>query len=216
VASTAEYIDADGHIVGGAWVDTVRRQQDTALTPDAIAALMPLTCCVTHGSILARRGVLRVHGYRHEMVPAEDYDLWLRLLPHHRFAKLPDRLYRHRLHERQTGMRARDEQTRKAILAKLKYLRRVCAHLPAEPALAITGSTRGDEYYRVVAPDAGFRAIDQTGDWDVLAVTDFATLDARHGALSRAGFVERIGNCFVSTRHGALGIVPDTHACALG
>jgi hypothetical protein len=31
------------------------------------------------------------------MVPAEDYDLWLRLLPNHRFLKLPERLYRHRL-----------------------------------------------------------------------------------------------------------------------
>jgi glycosyltransferase involved in cell wall biosynthesis len=205
VSSTAEYIDADGRPVASDWVDIVRRQQDTALTPEAIRALMPLTCCITHGSILARADALRrVQGYREDMVPAEDYDLWLRLLPEHQFAKLPERLYRHRLHGGQTGARARDEQTRKAILAKLQFVRRVCPTLPDRPRLAVVGSTRGDRYYRDMAPMAGFDPVDRPDDWDVLAVTDFATIDAQYRQLSIAHGITRIGNCFVSHQRGTI------------
>jgi len=161
VATVAEYIDADGRRVDDEWVRTVRRQQDVALTPEAIRDLMPLTCCVTHGSILARAGALRAAGgYRPAMVPAEDYDLWLRLLPAHRFAKIDEPLYRHRLHPAQSGARARERQTRRAILAKLQHLRRVRPDLPAQPRLAIAGGTRGDALYRAVAPEADFRVLD--------------------------------------------------------
>lgn len=204
VATVAEYIDGDGRVVSNTWVDTVRRQQDVALTPDAIAALMPLTCCVTHGSIVARRGVLLgARGYDADMVPAEDFDLWLRLLPTYRFAKLPERLYRHRLHDGQTGMRRRDEQTKKAVLAKLRYLRRVCPDLPLAATLAVVGSTRGDEYYREMAPHAGFRTVDGGDRWDVLVVTDFSTIDQRYRELcarpgTAASALTLIGNCFVS------------------
>ena len=56
VATAAEYIDGTETRVDDEWVRTVRRQQDIARLPQAIAELMPLTCCVTHGSIVARTG----------------------------------------------------------------------------------------------------------------------------------------------------------------
>ena len=213
VATAAEYIDSNGDIVSSAWVDTVRSQQDVALTAEEIGELMPLTCCITHGSIMARRDLLRAHRYDSTMVPAEDYDLWLRLLPQHRFAKLSDRLYRHRLHQGQSGAQRREEQTRKAILAKLQYIRRVCPDLPPLATLAIVGDTQGDRFYREIARSAGFQVIDDSDAWDVLAVTDFAAIDAQERALCapvesrRSGSarqtrasseIDRIGNCFVS------------------
>ncbi len=204
VSTVAEYIDTGGQVVVNDWVDIVRRQQDAALTHEAIRELMPLTCCVTHGAVLLRRQVLLdAGGYRADMVPAEDYDLWLRLLPRHRFVKLPDRLYRHRLHAGQTGFRARDEQTRKAVLAKLNYVRRVCPRIPDQAALAIVGSTRGDAHYRDAAPLAGFRPVEWPSDWDVLAVTDFATIDAQYRELTREGCIELIGNCFVAVPYAS-------------
>jgi glycosyltransferase involved in cell wall biosynthesis len=176
VATTAEYIDASGSVVDDAWVQTVRRQQDVAQTPDEIADLMVLTCCVTHGSIAARARTLRAAGgYRPDMVPAEDYDLWLRLLPRHRFLKLPDRLYRHRLHDAQSGARRRPQQIHQSIVAKLLYLRRAIPGLPSRPRLAIEGGTRGEAFYRAAAPEAGFDVVSGAG-WDVLAFTDFAHL----------------------------------------
>lgn len=213
VATVADYIGADGRIISSAWVDTVRRQQDVALTHDQICALMPLTCCVTHGSIMARRDVFRSRRYDAAMVPAEDYDLWLRLLPRHRFAKLPDRLYRHRLHDAQSGALRREEQTRKAILAKLQYVRRTCPDLPPLATLAIVGGTRGDRFYREIARSAGFQVVDDSDGWDVLAVTDFAAIEIvertltapadgrRPAAVKRArqsSDLDRVGNCFVS------------------
>jgi glycosyltransferase involved in cell wall biosynthesis len=118
VASTVDYIDADGRPVVNEWVRTVRRQQDAALAPHQIAELMPLTCCVTHGSIMARVEVLRAAGgYRPDIWPVEDYDLWLRLLPGAAIAKMSPRLYRYRLHEAQLSAQVRDEQLRQALAA---------------------------------------------------------------------------------------------------
>lgn len=70
-----------------------------AHTPEALARLLPDACPFAHGSVLLRRdAVLAAGGYR---VPASgastyDHELWLRLLPTSRFAKLPTRLYARR------------------------------------------------------------------------------------------------------------------------
>lgn len=221
VATAAEYIDASGRVVDNAWVRTVRRQHDAALTAEAIGELMPLTCCITHGSILARTDVLRsAGGYRPEMVPAEDYDLWLRLLPRHRFIKLEERLYRYRVHAEQSGVRTRERQTRQTVLAKLQHIRRINPDLPTPARLGIVGSTRGDAYYREIAGEAGFelpssadgslppevrwlslssRAWGSSFAWDVLAVTDFSALHRYRDELSRGGGAqaELVGNLFV-------------------
>src|SRR5687767_7946066 len=111
VATVADYIDGRGEPIENDWVNTVRAQQDVAVTPDQIRELMPLTCCLTHGSIMARTGLLRAAGgYRQAMAPAEDYDLWLRLLPRTPIAKLSRRLYRYRVHDAQVSAQARQQQ----------------------------------------------------------------------------------------------------------
>jgi glycosyltransferase involved in cell wall biosynthesis len=206
VATVAEYIDASGQAVDNAWVQRVRRQQDAAVTPDAIDELMALTCCITHGSILARADVLRsVGGYRPEMEPAEDYDLWLRLLPRHRFIKLERPLYRYRIHGDQSGARTRERQTRHAVLAKLQHVRRLYPALPTPARLGIVGSGRGDAYYQAMAEEAGFalpepaNGLLASGDWDVLAVTDFDSIAQYREKLSRGGeaSIDLVGNLFV-------------------
>ena len=116
LATVAEYIGPDGAAVDDDWVRTIRRQHDVATTHEQIARVLPITCCLTHGLVLTRAAVLRrAGGYRHEFVPADDYDLWLRLLPRHRFAKLPDRLYSYRVHPQQLGVMNADRQTRHSI-----------------------------------------------------------------------------------------------------
>lgn len=179
VASTADYIDQTNTDVVNDWVRAVRAQHDPAASPDDIRRLMPLTCCVTHGSIVARTHVLRdAGGYRDALVPAEDYDLWLRLLPSHRFLKLADRLYRYRLHPGQTAAQASTSQTRQAIRAKLQYLRRTCPGLAMPARMTIVGGTRGDQWYAQAASDAGFHVVSVYDSWDVMVITDFARLSA--------------------------------------
>jgi hypothetical protein len=149
------------------------------------------------------------------MVPAEDYDLWLRLLPRHRFAKISDRLYHYRLHPFQTGAQSRQRQTERSILAKLEYLRGKYPTLPAQARLALAGSSRGTVYYAKAAPHAGFAIAGvaltpdelRTLDWNVAAITEFAGVDAyRRAFCQHRSDVEALGNFLVrlsasSTRH---------------
>jgi hypothetical protein len=160
LASSADYIDADGRALDNEWVRTVRRQQDPACTPEAIAQLMPLTCCITHGSIMARTELLRAAGgYRQELSPADDYDLWLRLLPHTRMARLPERLYRYRVHRTQISQTASGRQLLYTLVAKLSYLRSVQPRLPRPARMIVIGAGRGAACYRALAASHGFELV---------------------------------------------------------
>jgi hypothetical protein len=191
LATVCDFIDTEGRPHASAWVDGVRRQHDAATTPAALAALMPVTCCVAHGSIMARRAALRhANGYQEACVPAEDYDLWLRLLPTHRFAKLAEPLYAYRVHPGQSGAQQRQRQTGQALRAKLRWLRRAVPSLPAQPRLATSGHARGAAAYAEAAPDEGFAVVDPQADWDVLALTE---IDDWPAALGRLGTRTLVG-----------------------
>lgn len=220
VGCIAEYIDADGRAVDNDWVRTVRSQQDLAVTPDQIRDLMPATCCIASGSIVARAAVLRAAGgYRPDVAPVEDYDLWLRLLPEAELAKLPERLYQQRVDKALPAAEIEDIRTRRALAARLAYVRRVAPALPEGARLAIVGGARGGDY-QAVAPDYGFTAVatrpalernhlsllsrasvrrGALEAWDVLAVTDVSALDAYKTAFPDTDerTLVRVGNFFV-------------------
>jgi hypothetical protein len=70
-----------------------------AYTPDALARLLPEACPFVHGSVVIRRDVLLEAGGYHDVrdgASTLDHDLWLRLSPRSRFAKLPTQLYARR------------------------------------------------------------------------------------------------------------------------
>lgn len=59
---------------------------------------LPHGCCILHATVLMRRDCLEnVGGYRQELYPAEDYDLWLRLAERFEVANLPESLYQMRI-----------------------------------------------------------------------------------------------------------------------
>jgi glycosyltransferase involved in cell wall biosynthesis len=63
-------------------------------TPDALESRLRSGPAFAHGSAIARRSAVRqAGGYRRRAGSPPDHDLWLRLLPETRFAKLPTRLY---------------------------------------------------------------------------------------------------------------------------
>ncbi len=177
LATCADFVGGEGSPVDTPWTRAVRAQWDAALTPDAIARLMPLTCCFVHGTVMIRRAALaEVGGYRAELPVTQDYDLWLRLLPAHRFAKLPDALYTFRLHGAQASTVKLAEQRRQAVAAKLRYLRRVTGR--GGPLRAwIVDRTAGTDHYRAALGEAGLVEVGDDGPWDVAIVTDFSRVD---------------------------------------
>lgn len=206
VATRVEFIDGTGGACRTAWTDAVDREWDRALTPSSIAALLPLTCCLIHGSVMARREVLmRVGGYRDDMTVAQDYDLWLRLLPEHRFAKLAERLYAFRLHDRQVSATKREQQSKAAIDIKLRHLRRVMG-VPNLVCTVIFGFGRGADLYRRALSGHNMVEVDADDRWDVGIFTDFATLDAeiaRVEAAMQSPAAIRVGNFLIRLRRAA-------------
>jgi glycosyltransferase involved in cell wall biosynthesis len=213
LATCAEFMDADGRDVDNEWTRTIREQQDVATTPEELRALLPLTCGICHGSVLMRASAIRrIGGYREDYVPAEDYDLWLRLLPASRIAKLSDRLYRYRVHGDQSSAARRAAQLERVISAKLEYLRRTYA-LPHPARMAIADLTRGTQAYTDAAARFGFDLVEapvevpvEMSGFDLFVVTDFSSLP-RHAARFKpailAGRVTREGNLFVRTLQAA-------------
>jgi glycosyltransferase involved in cell wall biosynthesis len=201
LATTVSFVDERDEVVDSPWTRIVHQQWDGALEPEQIAELMPLTCCIFHATVLARTRVLRnAGGYDAAMVPAEDYDLWLRLLPRHRFARLAERLYTVRVHASSSSAVRRGEQTSRVIAAKLQFLRRQVPGLPWPARLVLPCNDRGAAGFRAVAPSEGYDSAPGDGaaardGADVIAVTDFAAVPYYAKALA-ASYLQ-FGNMFV-------------------
>lgn len=203
LATAVSFVDEGSAPLESAWTRAVHSQWDAACTPEEIAALMPLTCCIFHATVLTRTAVLRgAGGYDPATVPAEDYDLWLRLLPQHRFARLPERLYTVRAHAASSSAIRRAEQTTRAIEAKLRYVRRQVPDLPWPVRLVLPCADRGAEAFRRAGPALGFQPALATGGAgdpsEVVAVTDFGALAAHRARLAATGPYTQFGNLFVA------------------
>ena len=202
LATAASFVNDLDEPIDSPWTRTVHEQWDAALAPDQIATLMPLTCCIFHATVMARAAILReAGGYDQATVPAEDYDLWLRLLPTHRFARLPDRLYTVRLHAASSSAVRRAEQTARVIEAKLRYVRRQVPCLPWPVRMALPCADRGADLFRRVGPAVGYEPT--TGEdaaltsATVVAVTDFAALPGYASTLAATNDYQQFGNVFV-------------------
>jgi glycosyltransferase involved in cell wall biosynthesis len=196
VASRTAFIDQRGEPTENNWTRAVATQWDQALSPAAIAALMPQTCCIVHGSVMTRRAlIVEQGGYNAALPVSQDYDLWLRLLPHCQFAKLPERLYSFRIHPLQTSAARGREQARQSISAKLRYLM-ATQSLPAAPRAGILGSGTGVTLYRDAVRSAGWTEVPASEDCDVAIFTNFDSLDRDMSAIlaATAGAFTRVGN----------------------
>ena len=86
-------------------------------TDAAIRARLVTANPFAHPSVVIRREELgRVGGYRLDHV--EDYDLWLRLAPHTRFANLEEPVLLYRRHARQVSVEELDEQARRLVAVR--------------------------------------------------------------------------------------------------
>lgn len=204
VASRVSFIDAAGRPLETTWTRAVREQWDLARTPEDIAALMPLTCCLVHGSVMARRAtLLECGGYDERLPVAQDYDLWLRLLPEQRFARLDERLYRFRIHPKQISAGRGALQAEHAVAAKLRYLARV-APVPVSARVRIFGTGAGAVTYRRALAASPWALAGPGERWDIAVFTEFDRMDADMSDAARAvGHpLRRIGNFLVTAPPG--------------
>jgi len=79
---------------------------------DYLARQLYFRNVLPHGGVMFRKSAVEgVGGYR-AVGPAEDYDLWTRLLPSHRISSLPDQLFTYRVTSSGVSQTALDEQRR--------------------------------------------------------------------------------------------------------
>ena len=107
----------------------VRRPTDDA----AIRLDLMGGCVIAHSAAMVRASVLKESGIRYEAdySPAEDYHLWLRLLPHTRFHVIPEPLLDYRLYAGNTS-KAQDGRMKSAAIRAQE------AAYAANPELAAT------------------------------------------------------------------------------
>lgn len=97
------------------------------LSPRQVQSSMNLYCAVAHPSVMYRRSaVIAVGGYRQEYAPAEDLDLWLRILEHYKIANIDNILVQYRRHSSQLSQSNKIQQAEsmyRALAAKTLRIR---------------------------------------------------------------------------------------------
>ena len=87
--------------------------------PAAVRAALARGNCLAHPTVMLRRdAVLRVGGYRQAFVPAEDYDLWLRLAAHGDLANLAEVCLDYRVHAGQASFARLEAQVAAELAAR--------------------------------------------------------------------------------------------------
>jgi len=110
------WIDENGNVIGRPPIVT---------DPEELHRLLPRTNPFLHSSIMLRKDVLnQVHGYNVFYKKAQDYDLWLRLAPTHKFTNLPEVLTQKRLTKEMVSFKSERSQLRYAVRARLASLSR--------------------------------------------------------------------------------------------
>ena len=97
------------------------------VTSEAIRTGFMDYCVIGHPCAIIRRDVFMANNYRYNpaMEPAEDYDLWTRLIGDREFANLPESLLQYRMHSNQISSQKSKTQrvnTERSQLRMLHYL----------------------------------------------------------------------------------------------
>ena len=96
-------------------------------TNDEIKVGMLQECKIGHPTVMMRSSFLNEHqlSYNASMEPAEDYDLWVRMIHLGKFYNLQEPLLKYRVHQNQVSNQRNQNQVEKALQIKcnmLKYL----------------------------------------------------------------------------------------------
>lgn len=128
----ARYLDAHPEVgVCGTWYwlrqGTRRTHVRVPVGHDEIVARLFFRSAFGHPTVMLRRELLLASGLRYDAAAlhAEDFDLWVRLREHTRFANLPRYLLEYRLHPRQVSSEQLRPQLESAARVRLQQLQRM-------------------------------------------------------------------------------------------
>ncbi|TAE00957.1 MAG: glycosyltransferase [Bacteroidetes bacterium] len=105
----------------GSWVEVIDGENNVKNTwnlptkSEEIKVKMLFRNCFAHPSMMIRREIFNEFSYRNEYPPAEDYDLWSRILQKYEMANLPKILIKYRVHGNNIS------QTKKELLLENHY-----------------------------------------------------------------------------------------------
>jgi glycosyltransferase involved in cell wall biosynthesis len=104
------------------WIDTAGRPLYLGRVPtqdEQLRNALAIECSIWAPTVLMRKeAFVLAGGYRDAFAPAEDYDLWLRIIEHYKCANLPDVLLSYRIHPHQISLRKGKQQTLGILAAK--------------------------------------------------------------------------------------------------
>lgn len=95
------------------------------MSADTVTCFLLFRGIIHNPTVMARRAAMATYSYDPEFDVAEDYDLWARMIGHHRFALLPDRLTAYRIHQEQASSAREDESRQRRCSIQARELQRL-------------------------------------------------------------------------------------------
>lgn len=154
------------------------------------AHLAAMTSVIVHPAVMMRADVLAsVGGYRSELEPAEDLDLWLRLAERGRLANLGEPLLKYRLHAGSVSTQRRRSQREQAYAAVMAACERRGLPAPKPPADESPGGRADMPHHHWVrmAAVAGNHAVARRFAWKALRAAPLAPQTWRTAAIALLG-----------------------------
>jgi len=92
---------------------------------DLIKVYLLKNCCIAHPTVVFRKSILEQNKllYSKENEPAEDYNLWVKLILKGKFYNIQEELLEYRVHEKQISQKNKIAQDRKSFEVKIDYLK---------------------------------------------------------------------------------------------
>ncbi len=119
-------ISCSARLVGPDGKQLAKERVDRPHDHDGIVADMGNGIAINHNAAIMPRDIVRaIGGYRPAYRHCEDYDIWLRLSEHTRFANIDEELVDYRIYPEQVSNRHLVEQARNAAIAWMAHGERV-------------------------------------------------------------------------------------------
>ncbi|MDI1256466.1 MAG: glycosyltransferase family 2 protein [Flavobacterium sp.] len=113
-------------ILCGSWYSIINSDDVIALPEnhEAIKIGLLQNCCIGHPTVMIRSNSLNENDikYNPEKEPAEDYDLWVRLLSIGKLHNLPEVLLNYRIHNVQVSQKRSEQQQASSLTTKFNLL----------------------------------------------------------------------------------------------
>jgi glycosyltransferase involved in cell wall biosynthesis len=113
-------------VVCGTWIETFPDNTIVKYPKKNEEIMVSLLddCCLAHPSVFIRRSFLVDEGaqYDKDFEPAEDYDLWTRLISKGKFANIPEVLLKYRVHPQQTSSSRYYSQQNNSLRSRQRML----------------------------------------------------------------------------------------------